>query len=227
MQAFLNLLGKIADATGIPASRYVVVTAPKVDTVADRNLILIGLDAPDSLLRKWQEYNSVHVTSTSITAVRPPNFFERLFQPFDPRAPYYSGAGVEFGRANLGKPYAYMASYWSPLDASRLVVAIGANQGATLVEMTKQMDDPYLSNKVQGDFFLFIDGKGEFYTSGRRKFVGQLPIWWKIQWLAGSFGPAAFICVICAIIIFALTIRRYAAYRASKLLVRAMAGKGA
>jgi cellulose synthase (UDP-forming) len=218
IQAFLNILGKIADHTGIPATRYVVVDAAHVETVADRHLIVIGLDSPDSLLRKWEAYNSLHITSTSVSAVPQPNFFQRLFQPFDPRAPYYTGAAVELARMNLGKPYAYMSSYWSPINASRIVVAIGGNSGPVLTEMTKQWDDPDLTSKIQGDFFFFTDGRGEFYTSNRRKFVGELPIWWKIQWLAGSFGPAAFIFVVCAILIFAITIRRFAAYRASKLL---------
>jgi cellulose synthase operon protein B len=112
-----------------------------------------------------------------------------------------------------------MSSFWSPLNADRIVVTLGANQGAALVELTKQMDDA-LAAKIQGDFFLLTEGRGEFYTSGRRKFVGELPIWWKIQWLAGSFGLSAFACVICAIIIFAVTIQRFAAYRATRLLVR-------
>jgi hypothetical protein len=106
-------------------------------------------------------------------------------------------------------------------------VTIGANQGAALVDLTKQMQDPDLTSKIQGDFFFFTDGKGEFYTSGRRKFVGELPIWWKIQWLAGSFGLAAFGCVICAIIIFAVTIQRFAAYRAKRLLVRRLSDRAA
>src|SRR5262249_15745006 len=142
VQAFLNVLGKIADDTGIAATRYAVVTAQHVDTVADRNLIIIGLDAPESLLSKWEQYNSIHITSTSVSARPQPNFIQRLFQPYDPRAPYYSGAALELAQMNLGKPYAYMSSYWSPLDSNRIVVALGGNDGATLVEMSKQLDDP-------------------------------------------------------------------------------------
>jgi cellulose synthase (UDP-forming) len=220
VQAFLNLLGKIADATGLPATRYAVVSAEHVDTVADRNLIVLGLDSSQPLLRQWESYNSIHITSTAVTTAPKLNFLQRLFQPFDPRAPYYQGSAVELAKASLGKPYSYMSSFWSPLDINRIVVMIGANQGAALVDLARQMEEPDFTAKIQGDFFFSTDGKGEFYTSGRRKFVGELPIWWKIQWLAGSFGLAAFACVICAIIIFAATIQRFAAYRARRLLVR-------
>jgi hypothetical protein len=120
-----------------------------------------------------------------------------------------------------------MSSFWSPLDINRIVVMVGANQGAALVDLTRQMEEPDFTAKIQGDFFFSTDGKGEFYTSGRRKFVGELPIWWKIQWLAGSFGLAAFACVICAIIIFAATIQRFAAYRARRLLVRRLPNRSA
>ena len=218
VQAFLNLLGQIADATGVPATRYVVVSAEHVDTVADRNLIVLGLDSSQPLLRQWEAYNSVHITSTGVTTAPKLNFVQRLIQPFDPRAPYYHGSAVELAKATLGKPYAYMSSFWSPLDANRIVVAIGATQGAALVDLTKQMEDPGFTAKIQGDFFFSTDGKGEFYTSGRRKFVGELPIWWKIQWLAGSFGLAAFACVIFAIVFLATAIHRFAPYQANRRL---------
>jgi hypothetical protein len=227
VQAFLNLLGKTADATGLPATQYVVVSAEHVDTVADRNLIVLGLDSSQPLLRQWESYNSVHITSTAVTTAPKLNFLQRLFQPFDPRAPYYQGSAVELAKASLGKPYSYMSSFWSPLDVNRIVVMIGANQGAALVDLTKQMEEPDFTAKIQGDFFFSTEGKGEFYTSGRRKFVGELPVWWKIQWLAGSFGLAAFACVICAIIIFAATIQRFAVYRARRLLVRRMSNRAA
>ena len=219
-ETFLNLLGKFADATGIAATRYAVVTAGHVDTMADRNLIIIGLDSSEPLLRQWASYNSIRIASGGVTAIPRPNFLLRLFQPFDPRAPYADGTALELARASFGKPYAFLSSYWSPLNANRIVVAVGANQGPALVDLTKQMEDPELVAKIQGDFFFLSDGKGEFYSSGRRKFVGELPLWWRIQWVAGSFGLAAFGCVIGAILIFAVTIQRFAAHRASRLLVR-------
>ena len=218
VQALLNLLGQFADATGLPATRYAIVTADRVDTVADRNLIVLGLNETHPLLRQWERYFSVHITSSGVTTAPGLNLLQRLVQPFDPRSPYYEGAAVELARANLGKPYAYLASFWSPLASNKLVVAVGATQASFLVEMTKQMEEPQLSAKIQGDFFLFTEGKGEFYTSRVRKFVGELPIWWRIQWLAGSFGLAAFGCVICAIILFAVVIQRFSVHRTARLL---------
>src|SRR4029077_18728509 len=108
-------------------------------------------------------------------------------------------------KASIGKPYPDMASFWSPLSGNRIVVAIGANQGAALVELSKQMEDPVVASKIQGDFFFFSDGKGEFYTSDRRKFVGELPLWWKVQWLAGSFWIGALAGVVFVAGIFGCT----------------------
>ncbi len=171
------------------------------------------------MLRQWENYNSIRITSTGVATAPGLNFLQRLIQPFDPRAPSYSGAAVELAKASIGKPYAYMSSFWSPLDANRIVVAIGSNQEAALVELSKQMEDPDLASKIQGDFFFFSDGKGEFYTSGRRKFVGELPLWWKVQWLAGSFGLAVFACVIFAMVILAVTVQRFGAHWARRRLV--------
>ncbi len=123
-----------------------------VDTVADRNLIVLGLDSSQPLLRQWENYNSIRITSTGVATAPGLNFLQRLIQPFDPRAPSYSGAAVELAKASIGKPYAYMSSFWSPLDANRIVVAIGSNQEAALVELSKQMEDPDLAAKIQGDF---------------------------------------------------------------------------
>ncbi len=220
VQALLNLLGMMADATGVPPTRYEIVDAAKVDQVADRDLIVIGLTSNQPLLKQWESHNSVHITPTSVTAAPGLSFLQRQFQPTDPRAPYYRGAAPELAKANLGKPYAYLSSFWSPLNENRLVVMVGSTQPAALVEMSGHLGDPEVSTNVQGDFYYLTGSKGEFYTSGIRKFVGGLPIWWRIQWLAGSFELAAFICVICVILIFAATIERFSANRANRLLSR-------
>ena len=218
-QVLLNLLGMMAGVTGIAATRYTVVDAQHAAAAADRHLVVIGLDSSQPLLREWAANNSVRVTSTSVAAAAGLTPLQRLLQPDDPRAPYYRGAALELARATLGKPYAYLSSFWSPLNADRLVVMIGATQPALLVELSKRLDGVDPSSNIQGDFYYFSEGKGEFYTSGRVKFVGRLPIWWQIQWLAGSFGLAAFILVICVIFIFAAAIERFAAHRAHRLLL--------
>lgn len=222
VQSFLNLLGMMADATGVPPTRYKVVDATQVESVADRDLIVIGLNSTQPLLKRWESFNSVHITPTSVTAAPGLSFLQRQFQPTDPRAPYYRGAAPELAKANLGKPYAFLSSFWSPLDADRLVVMVGGTQPAALVDMSNHLGDPEMVAKVQGDFYYLTGSKGEFYTSGIRKFVGGLPIWWRIQWLAGSFELATFICVVCVIFIFAVTIERFSAHRANRLLSRTL-----
>jgi hypothetical protein len=218
VQAYLNLMGTLADATGLPGYRDVVTTANRVDMVSGRNLIVIGLDASQPLLRQWEGNNSIRISSVTVKEISGLSWTQRLFQPLDNRAPYGQGGALGFAEANLGKPYAYMSSYWSPLNPNRIVVAIGGNDGASMVQMIRQLGDVEKADKIQGDFFLFVDGKGEFYTSGRRNFVGELPTWWKIQWLAASYGLGAFIAVICAIMLLATAIHRYAKQRVSRIL---------
>jgi hypothetical protein len=222
VQAMLNLLGMMADATGVTPTRFEVADAARVQQVADRDLIVIGLQSSQPLLKQWAANNSLQITSTAVTPGPGLTFWQRQLQPVDPRAPYYRGAAPELAKANLGKPYAYLTSFWSPLNANRLVVMVGSTQPANLVELSNQLGDPEQVAKVQGDFYYLTGGKGEFYTSGIRKFVGGLPIWWRIQWLAGSFELAAFICVICVILIFAVTIERLSAHRANRILIRGL-----
>lgn len=224
VQALLNLLGMMADATGVPPTRYLVVDAEKVEQVADRDLIVIGLPSNQPLLKQWEGYNSVQITPTSVTAAPGLSFLQRQFQPTDPRAPYYRGAAPELAKANLGKPYGYISSFWSPLNEGRLVVMMGGTQPASLVDLSSQLGDPEKAANIQGDFYYLSGSKGEFYTSGIRKFVGGLPIWWRIQWLAGSFELAAFICLVCVILILAVAIERFSANRANRLLSRTADG---
>ena len=217
-QVMLNLLGMMADATGVAATRFDVVDASHVDGAGDRNLVVVGLESSQPLLKAWEANNTVHITPTSVAALPPPTVVQRFLQPDNPRAPYYRGAALELARANLGKPFAYLSSFWSPLNQDRLVVMMGGTDGSTLLDLSKQLNGLEAVSNIQGDFYYFVNGKGEFYSSGRWKFVGGLPIWWRIQWLTGSFGVLAFIFVICAIFVFAATIERFAAHRANRLL---------
>ena len=223
VQSLLNLLAMMADATGVPPTRFEVVEPAKVETMADRDLIVIGLNSNQPLLKQWESHNSVHITSTGVKAAPGLSFLQRQFQPTDPRAPYYRGAAPELAKANLGKPFAYLSSFWSPLNDNRLVVMVGGTQPASLVDMSSHLNDPEVAANIQGDFYYLTGSKGEFYTSGIRRFVGGLPIWWRIQWLAGSFELAAFICLVCVILIFAVAIERFSAHRANRLLSRTFA----
>ena len=124
----LNLLGMIADATGVTATRYGRGRRQAVDEVADRDLIVIGFESTQPLPKQWGDNNSVQITSTA--SPRPQaQLPTACIQPFDPRAPYYRGGAVELAKAYLGKPFAYISSFWSPLNDNRLVVTVGGTHG--------------------------------------------------------------------------------------------------
>jgi hypothetical protein len=151
----------------------------------------------------------------------PLNELQRFLLPYDPRQPVDSGSAFALARQQRGKPYGFLASYWSPLDPDRIVVALGGSQGPALVALTAAFRDNALNPRIQGDFFFLSDSKASFHSSGRRHFVGTLPFWTRVQWMAGSYGWAAFIGAICGTLLFGLAIWRAARHRAAQRLADA------
>ncbi len=218
IQTFLNLLAHFADATGLPATRFMVATPASVGSVAHRHLVVIGLEASQPLHRQWQAQAPFRLTSQGVAPGSPLSRTQRFFQPLDPRQPADAGNAFDLASQQRGKPYSFLASYWSPLDPNRLVVALGASQGPALVALGAAFRDPGLNPRVQGDFFFLTDGKGDYYSSGRRTFVGELPPWTHIRWIAESYGWAAFVGAICGTLLFGLAIWQIARYRAARRL---------
>jgi len=106
-------VGKDCDATGLPATRYAVVSAEHVDTVAiaissSRARFFPAVAAPVGILQLRSHHQHRRHTAPKR------NFLQRLIHHSIRDATIRQRRRAR--QASLGKPYSYMSSFWSPLD---------------------------------------------------------------------------------------------------------------
>ncbi len=179
--AFLSVLGRIGAQTGIAATRLEVVRPGEVDTVADRDLLVIGtvqgLQQADALLSEAP----VRLAGDRVQMV--------LGEPLDPlRGNFGDTHYGDRTRANtdlsaaVGPDTAVLVGAESPLHAGRSVVALLAGAPRTLARIADTLDDSEQAALVQGDLSVLSGGKITSYRVGPLYTVGTLPPWIWPSW---------------------------------------------
>lgn len=175
IEAFLNVLGHIGDATGYPATRIRVVDPSSVKAVKDESdLLVFGSPERQPLLKEWSSSLPVQVTDkgTQLKVVGPVEGLRARFQGRD-----LEGAREHAGRVlvEAGKTLGAMVSFESPLSSKRTVVAFTALDESRLPELTRSLDDPTRAQFVGGDLVLLNGTKVSHYALADQYGVGKLP----------------------------------------------------
>jgi hypothetical protein len=218
VQAVLSVVGHIAYLTGVAPYRHSVVSAGRVESAANRDLIVIGTHSTQPLHREWEQSAAAREVNGDYQPVSPMTWLERFLQPRDWREPSRQGNALELARLHKQRPAGTISSFWSPLDNDRLVVALAGTTPGALVDVASALRNVDMSSLIQGDFFYLSEGDAGFFSSGRRKFVGELTLWNKIQWVIGAYGFASFIATCISVLLLAFCVLGLARHRAAKRL---------
>lgn len=137
IETLLTLLGRMGESTGTPATQVAVVGPQQVDTVRDRDLLLIGTAPGQPLLQAWKDHLPAEVAGTQ----------RSVSQPARPGTAWYGGFGLprETGsvtqeRIETTGPLAALLGFESPLASGRSVVAVTAGESRDLPKVLDALD---------------------------------------------------------------------------------------
>lgn len=221
-QAYLDLMGRMGSLTGYPVTRVVVVKPDGLNTVADRNLILMGTIArlgPAADLLKNSPYritgNRLSVSlSNGLDSVR------RLFG--DPQASDRNKAAAALNAA-VSPDTAALVGTESPLRGGRSVVGLIGGSPDAVEALVTTLRDPDQAPLIQGDLALLSGGRFSSYRVAEPFTAGSLPFWLYPSWLLRD-QPLAIVfvmvigCVLVAIFYY-FALRRRAARRSRSIPV--------
>ncbi|WP_455285930.1 cellulose biosynthesis cyclic di-GMP-binding regulatory protein BcsB [Cupriavidus necator] len=186
-EALLSLLGHMGKWTGLPSLRVTVVSAAAIETVRERNLLLVGTGSAGSVLAKWGKSLPLLIAQgkTEI-ALR------------DQRAGLWSNwlAGVQedpvspVGRAILSSdgPVAALVGFESPLANGHTVVALTATEDRRLADVLDALESPGKVAQMRGDLTVIRQDQVDGLRLGQRYYVGDLP-WYARIWVRASGFP--------------------------------------
>jgi cellulose synthase operon protein B len=180
-EAYLETMALFGEATGYPTLQAAVVRASDVNSMANRDLLLVGSYTRQPLLGAWTSSAGVAVANGEIRAVER-SWWERLQLLFDWRnRRNHAGDVNDWLAAQPGGEGAIIA-FRSPLDKDRSVVAITGSTPEQVVETSRMLQNDDRLVKVQDDLVLVRANDIRSFRMSRRYDVGKLARWTWLRW---------------------------------------------
>ncbi|HEY9098004.1 MAG TPA: cellulose biosynthesis cyclic di-GMP-binding regulatory protein BcsB [Thiobacillus sp.] len=201
LQAAFVLLAKLGAATGYPGLRLRMLAGRDVDTVSDRNLVLVGGANRLPLIKAW--YDKARMLDDDEAGQT-----NRL-----PDALPLTGDI----RNTIGNAMAMLVGFESPLKSGKSVVAVTWKEGVPYADFMRLLGDASKASLFAGDTtVLTAKGLASFNTQPRYA-VGNLPWWMPIRIWFSDHPFALALLTLFTVMIFAAwlsrTLKRVAAKR--------------
>nr|WP_315597501.1 cellulose biosynthesis cyclic di-GMP-binding regulatory protein BcsB [uncultured Cupriavidus sp.] len=204
-EALLTVLGHMGKWTGLPALRVAVTPAKAIESVKDRNLVIVGTGSAAQILQNWGK-------SLPLLVERGRTEIALRDQRTHAWSNWLSGLEEEnispAGRAILtgDGPLAALIGFESPYVERRSVVALTASSDDRVRDVLDVLEDPGKVAQIRGDLTVIRQRELEGLRLGDTYYVGNLP-WYARLWMTMSAHPALLaIAGILAGLLVALTL---------------------
>lgn len=180
LSAYLDLMGFMGATTWFPTTGVTVVTADQLDTVADRDLIVMStlreLGSAAQLLSKAPyQVADARLTMSHGSAL------DGIWYLFSDRASGARQQRISGLNTTLSDGGALIGAQ-SPLSAHRSVVALLAGTPQGLDALVQALHNKIDLPQIQGDLVLMNGAHLDAYRTGSIYTVGTLPVWLWPDW---------------------------------------------
>lgn len=195
---FLNVIGLLAAMTGTPATGLSVVSPGQLQSVADRDLLVVGALNHQPAIATLLQNGPVQVSGNHLTlSLRGP--FQRIRNVlFDAPSP------GELGRASLaldaaGDGMGILLGVESPLSSGRSVVALTGMTPAAVSAVLAALRNHDQAALIRGDVALVQAGHVQSFRAADGYDVGHLPFWlWAQRWVGNDPIRNGILLLVCA-----------------------------
>ena len=174
LTTFLTLMGRLSSHVGHATTRIEVVRPGGLDSVAARDLLVIGPLGRQTALNTLLRDGPVTLEGNRMQVALPDALegFRNLFLGDEPRIQREQAQAL---LASPGEGLGMLLGFESPLRSGRSVVALTGTTAAGMDAMLAALRDPEQSPRVQGDLAVVTSGRVQAFTLGNRYTVGSLP----------------------------------------------------
>jgi cellulose synthase (UDP-forming) len=174
LSAFLTLMGRLAANVGHATTGIEVVRASALESVAGRDLLVVGALGRNPALNTLLRDGPVTLEGNRLTVSLPDPLegFRNLFLGDDPRVAREQAQAL---LASPGEGSGILLGFESPLRSGKSVVALTGTTPQGLESMLAALRDPEQLPRVQGDVAVLTNGRISAFALGSRYTVGHLP----------------------------------------------------
>ena len=175
VEAYLGLMGRFGDSTGVPATAITVSNSFDPGAMAGKDILVIGssnIAAPDAIFGS----SPVHFANGRLR-VSEAGSIERIFAYLPSLRTSARDSAEQF--IDAADRFTGIVSFQSPFEKGRTVIALLADDPGALPQLVAGMDDAKINAQIQGDMAV-VSGDGmTSFAVGPRYWVGYLPFWLK------------------------------------------------
>ena len=182
ISAYLTLLGSMGASTGYPATDVTVVRADQVDSVSNKDLLVIGAGRDQTLLKTWSSSLPFGLDGSKRYTVS--DLVYRVMGWF--------GSGLRAGERDAridmavasDSTDAVFAGFESPITSGRSVVMVSSNRPDGLFDAVNALITPDADpqNQVRGSLAVVRGAKVDSLVDQTTYHVGRLPPVMGLQW---------------------------------------------
>jgi cellulose synthase (UDP-forming) len=179
IEAFLDVMGRMGDSTGVAATGVTVVSDIDPDQLHEQDILVIGgsaLAANEALFGGSPvrfENGALRVNERS-----PLQYAEALLGGAEWHGSSEDAQSVVYA----AKGFSGIVSFQSPFTAGRTVVALLADQPGTLPALVDGLNDEKTNAQVQGDLSVVTGDGMTSFAIQPTYWVGSLPLWMKLAY---------------------------------------------
>ncbi|MDB5414598.1 MAG: hypothetical protein JWR10_2933 [Rubritepida sp.] len=189
LTAFLDVVGQLAATVGIASTGIQVVTAGALQSVAARDLLVIGTLGRNPALTTLLRDTPMRVENDRLTLALPDALQDARAVFLDAPSRAERGRASALVNEGTGEGMAALLGAESPLQSGRSVVALTGVTPAAITQLVAALRDPDLAPRIQGDVAVLSGGRMQSFRTGTSYGVGELPWWLRPQvWLAERPG---------------------------------------
>ncbi|MGY2400147.1 cellulose biosynthesis cyclic di-GMP-binding regulatory protein BcsB [Pseudomonas sp. SDO5271_S396] len=182
LSAYLTVLGRFGESTGYPATAVKVVLAKDVQSVANKDLLVLASGSDQPLLKQWKAYlpASADGSQHQFRLSDLPRYVSTWISP-DPEANQHAAnAALIFNSLSTST---WFAGFESPLQAGRSVVLIASSKPEGLKTATSVLigGDDY-KESIQGSLAVVQGKQISSLVADQQYYVGQLGPFKYVQW---------------------------------------------
>ncbi len=217
MANLLTLLGRLGASTGYPALRVTLIHAAEVDKHADSDLLVFGSLRSQPLFQRWSAALPIGDGASGRRFAMSDWVLDKLpgFLSFDARRtdlPTTAEVAVKPAPGDV-----VLMGFQSPLKAGRSVVALLAEDPASVEDFFDAWLEPATLKDFQGSVVLLQKGKVRSLAGNQTYYVGHLPLPTWARWYFSQHPLLLGLAVVLLSVLLALAarvvLRRHSAAR--------------
>ncbi|TCM20762.1 cellulose synthase (UDP-forming) [Novosphingobium sp. PhB165] len=199
VEAFLDLMGRFGDSTGVPVTAVTVTSTVDAEQLADQDVLVVGRAELAGIGNLFSRAPVRYVNGHLEVSQRSPMQYLTAFFGGTQRDDPMAAAPLVFN----SRGFSGIVSFRSPFASDRTVVALLADNAAALPPLVDGMADVKINASIQGDLAVTRGDGMSSFAIGDRYWTGSLPIWMKMAYWFSQRPMLMGICALALAVILA------------------------